>query len=148
MRIAIASDHGGFKLKEAVVKHLIKEHEVFDKGTYSNDSCHYPTYALEAALSVQRGETEKGIVICTSGEGVAIMANKVKGIRCGLAYNEEVASLIVEHNNCNMVSIGANFFSEEEAIKMIDIFLKAQFLKDRHAIRVGLISEYEDKVYR
>lgn len=148
MRIAIASDHGGFKLKEAVVKYLQKKNEILDKGTYSLGSCHYPEYALAAALSVQSGEADKGIVICTTGEGIAIMANKVKGIRCGIAYNEDVARLIVEHNNCNMVAIGANFFSEEEAIKMIEIFLGAEFLGDRHATRVDLISEYEDKVYR
>lgn len=146
MKISLGSDHGGFLLKAQVAARL-KElgHEVVDCGTDSAESCHYPTYALKAAELVADGTCERGIVICTSGEGVAIAANKVKGIRCGLAYNDEVAELIVEHNNCNMMALGAKFFSAEQALRFTEIFLKTAFVGGRHQIRVGMIEDYEKK---
>ena len=94
---------------------------------------------------VKNKEADKGILICNSGEGVAISANKVKGIRCGIGYNNDVAHLVVEHNNCNMIAFGAHFFSVEQIMEMVDIFLSSKFEGGRHEIRVNIISDYEDK---
>lgn len=138
MKISIASDHGGFLLKEELIKYLVElEHEVIDCGTYSQDSCDYPDFAEKAAGLVSTGEVERGIVVCTTGEGVCICANKVKGVRCGLIYNEEVASLTREHNNVNMISIGARFTPVEVAKKYVDLFLSVEFAGGRHENRVA-----------
>lgn len=146
MKIAIGSDHGGFEDKEIVKKHLEeKGYEVIDCGTFSKESCNYPTYALNTAEKVKNKEADKGILICNSGEGVAISANKVKGIRCGIGYNNDVAHLVVKHNNCNMIAFGAHFFSVEQIMEMVDIFLSSKFEGGRHEIRVNIISDYEDK---
>lgn len=122
-----------------------KGYEVIDCGTFSKESCNYPTYALNTAEKVKNKEADKGILICNSGEGVAISANKVKGIRCGIGYNNDVAHLVVEHNNCNMIAFGAHFFSVEQIMEMVDIFLSSKFEGGRHEIRVNIISDYEDK---
>ena len=140
MRISIGSDHGGFVYKEELVKYL-KElgHEVIDCGTYSLDSCDYPDFAYEAASLVSKGEVERGIVVCTSGEGVCITANKLKGVRCGLIYNEEVSKLTRQHNNCNMVSFGAKFVSLDNVKAWTLNFLNTEFEGGRHEARVNKI---------
>ncbi len=146
MKIYIGSDHGGFLLKEEIKKYLIsKDYEVEDVGTNSLESCDYSTFAIECALKVASTKNSKGILICTTGEGVMIAANKVNGIRCGLVYNEEVAKLIREHNNCNMMSLGAKYTSKEVAIKYIDIFLSTPFAFGRHERRVKYIEDFENK---
>ncbi len=148
-RIIIGSDHGGYDLKEYLIAHLKEQgYEVQDVGTNSKDSCNYPDFALKVALAVQKGDFERGLVVCTSGEGVAIMANKVKGIRCGIGYNEEVSHLIVEHNDANIMALGAKYLAKEEAAKYVDAFLNAKHLGERHAKRVSIIKDYEEKVYR
>lgn len=146
MKIAFACDHGGIVVKDEVINHL-KElgYEVLDFGTYSSDSCHYPEFAFKASEAVSKKEADKGVLICNSGEGVCMCANKVKGVRCGIAYNDEVAHLIVEHNHANMIAFGAKFMSAEDIKRRIDIFLNATELHDRHDIRVSLIDKYEEK---
>ncbi len=146
-RIIIGSDHGGYELKSYIIEQLKDEYEINDVGTHSLDSCDYPIFAREVAEGVASGSYERGIVICTSGEGVAIMANKVKGIRCGIGYNEEVAHLIVEHNDANMLSMGAKYLSHEEALKIVREFLNATHLGGRHEKRVNLIKEFENNQY-
>ena len=144
MIIAMGCDHGGFKLKEQIKEYLLSlGHEVLDFGTNSLDSCHYPVYAFKAANSVKSGESERGILVCTTGEGIMIAANKVEGIRCGLAYNKEAAALMVQHNNANMMALGAKFTTFEEAKERVDTFLTSSFLGERHALRVKMITDYE-----
>ncbi len=148
-RVIIGSDHGGYDLKEYLISHLKEQgYEVQDVGTNSKDSCNYPDFALKVAQAIQSGDFERGIVVCTSGEGVAIMANKVKGVRCGIGYNEEVSHLIVEHNDANVIALGAKYLAKDEAVSYVDEFLNAKHLGERHAKRVSIIKDYEDKVYR
>ena len=142
MKLSLACDHGGYVLKEQVKSFLLNEgYEVIDCGTNSLESCNYPIFARDAAKKVASHECELGIVICTSGEGVCMTANKIKGIRCGLVYNNEVAHLIREHNNANMMSLGAKYVSYEDAITWIKTFLNASFEGGRHTLRVDLIEE-------
>ncbi len=144
MKIALGCDHGGFTLKEDIKKYLEKNnHEVIDVGTYDMNSCAYSEFALKCAEKVASGECDRGIVICTTGEGIMIAANKVKGIRCGLAYNNDTVYLMREHNNCNMMSMGAKFTSSEQAYKYIDLFLNTPFEGGRHESRINIISDYE-----
>ena len=120
---------------------LSKGHEIVDCGTDSLESCNYPIFARKAAELVASKECELGIVICTSGEGVMMTANKVKGVRCGLAYNKEVCALTRQHNNANMISIGAKYTSFETAIEYIETFLSSSFEGGRHTLRVELIEQ-------
>lgn len=142
MKISIGCDHGGLILKNAIVDHLKKlGHDVMDVGTYTNESCDYPDFAHKAAELVENGTCERGIVVCTSGEGVSIAANKHKGVRCGLVYNEEVARLTRQHNNVNMVAYGAKFITKEQGLKWVDIFLNTDFEGGRHINRVNKIEK-------
>ena len=144
MKLAIASDHGGFQLKERLKDYLInKGFDVDDVGTYSLDSCHYPEFAVKCANKVKDGECRFGIIVCTSGEGVAIAANKIKGIRAGIGYNTTVSRLMREHNDANVITLGAKFTSFKQAAARIDAFLKAEFAGGRHAIRVQMIKDLE-----
>ena len=145
MKIVIGSDHGGYEYKEKLRTHLLSlGFDVIDVGTFSKESCNYAYFALEAAQKVSNKECDLGVLICNSGEGVSIAANKVKGVRCGIGYNDEVAHLIKEHNDCNMISFGAHFTSYEEVEKRVDIFINASFLGERHKVRVDTISEFEN----
>ena len=142
MKLSLACDHGGYLLKEQVKEFLLKEgYEVIACGTNSLESCNYPVFARAAAKKVASKECELGIVICTSGEGVCMTANKIKGVRCGLIYNNEVAHLIREHNNANMMALGAKYVSYDDAITWIKTFLNASFEGGRHTLRVDLIEE-------
>lgn len=144
LKIAIGCDHGGVDYKDEVVKFLKeKGYEVKDVGTYSHDSCHYPLYGKAVGEAVSTKECDFGIVICTSGEGIAIAANKVKGVRCGLGYNDEVSRLMRQHNNANVISFGAKFMSLEDVKRRIEIFLNTEFEGGRHAIRVEMINDIE-----
>ena len=144
MKIAIASDHGGFDLKESLKKYLIDNgYEVKDVGTYSKDSCHYPEFAVKCAELVKNKECRFGIIVCTSGEGVAMADNKVKGIRAGIGYNATVSRLMREHNDANVITFGAKFTSLKQAIARTNAFLKAEFQGGRHATRVQMINDLE-----
>ena len=140
MKLSIGSDHAGYKYKEEIKKYLeAKGHQVRDCGTNSLDSCDYPIFGRAAAEAVAKGEVDFGIVVCSSGEGIMMTANKVKGVRCGLAYNDDVARLIRQHNNANMIGFGANFMSLEDVLRRIDIFLATPFEGGRHERRVNEI---------
>ena len=144
MKIAIASDHGGFQLKEQLKEYLVSQgFDVEDVGTHSIDSCHYPEFAIKCANKVKDGEVQFGIIVCTSGEGVAIAANKIKGVRAGIGYNATVSRLMREHNDANVITFGAKFTSLKQAIVRTNAFLKAKFAGGRHAIRVQMINDLE-----
>ena len=141
--IAIGSDHGGFELKEAIKKHLDKRGlEYKDYGTYSETSCDYPTYGKLVAHAVADGECDRGIIICGTGIGISITANKVKGIRaalCGDCFSAEATRL---HNNANILALGARVTAEGLALKIVDTFLDTEFSGDeRHIRRIGLIED-------
>ena len=144
MKLAIGSDHGGFKLKEGLKQYLSgKGFEIIDVGTYNSDSCHYPEFGAKTAKLVADGICKFGIVVCTTGEGIVITANKVKGVRAGLAYNADVARLMREHNDANVIGFGASYTTLEEACERVDIFLNTQFAGGRHATRVQMINDLE-----
>lgn len=144
MKIAIGSDHGGFLLKEELKKYLMdKGFDVTDVGTFSLDSCHYPEYAVKCAKLVSDGTCRFGVIVCTTGEGVIMAANKIKGVRAGIAYNADVARLMREHNDANVIAFGAKYVNGEEAIARLNEFLNAEFLGGRHQIRVQMIKDLE-----
>ena len=140
MKLSIGSDHAGYTFKEEIKKYLqSKGHEVKDVGTNSLDSCDYPIFGRAAAKLVADGEVDFGILVCSSGEGIMMSANKIKGVRCGLAYNDDVARLIRQHNNANMIAFGASFMKLEDVLHRIDIFLATDFEGGRHERRVNEI---------
>lgn len=142
MRIAIGCDHGGYELKEQLRRYLSGNgYDVIDCGTDSVESVHYPVFAKLVANKILKGEAEFGVVVCTTGEGVCITANRFKGIRCGIAYNDEVARLMRAHNNANIISFGARFTPLEDAIRRLETFLKTPFEGGRHQVRVEMIDE-------
>ena len=143
--IAIASDHGGYALKEHIKTYLAaKGIECQDFGTHSTESCDYPIFGKVAAEAVASGQCEKGIVICTTGIGISITANKVKGIRCALCGDPLSAELTRRHNNANMLAMGAGIVGPNLAERIVDTFLTAQFEGGRHERRVNLISAMEE----
>ena len=142
--IAIASDHGGYALKEHIKAYLTaKGITCQDFGTDSPQSCDYPIFGRAAAEAVASGQCEKGIVICTTGIGISITANKVKGIRCALCSEPLSAELRRRHNDANMLALGAGIIGHNLAERIVDTFLSAEFEGGRHARRVGLISDME-----
>lgn len=144
--IALACDHGAYDLKEALKKHLTELGlEYKDFGTYSKDSCDYPDFAGPAALAVASGECDRGIVCCTTGIGVSITANKVKGIRCALVGDLMSARLTRQHNNTNMLAIGAAVTGEKLALEIADTWLSTEFEGGRHARRVDKMMSYEGR---
>ena len=145
MKIALGCDHGALALNEALIPHLEKMgYEVKDFGTYSSASCDYPDFAGPAALAVGSGECEKGIVLCTTGIGVSIVANKVKGVRCALLSDVMSARLTREHNDTNMMAIGAGVVGQMLAFEIIDTWLGTEFSHDeRHQRRIDKLMSYE-----
>ena len=140
MPLAIGSDHAGFEYKEEIKKALIAAGwQVSDKGTYSLDSTDYPDYAHPVATMVESGEATAGILVCGSGNGVCMTANKHQGIRAALCWTEELASLARQHNNANVLCLPSRFVSLESAQKMVDIFLSTAFEGGRHQKRVEKI---------
>lgn len=140
MRVVIASDHAGFEYKQEIKKFLLEKGiQITDVGTHSKESCDYPIFAKKAAEYVAKGEVDYGILVCSSGQGIMIAANKVKGVRAGLGYNDEVASLMRKHNNANMIAFGASFMKIEDIKKRIEIFLNTEFEGGRHERRVSEI---------
>ncbi len=141
MKIALGTDHAGYELKERIKQYLLeKGHEVQDFGTYSAEACDYPDFIYPAALAVATGECERAIVMGGSGNGETIVANKVRGVRCAVCWNEELARLSRAHNDANVISIGARMISVELALKMVDLWLTTPFDGGRHARRVQKIA--------
>ena len=143
--IALGSDHGGWALKQEVMKHLdARGLEYKDYGTYSEDSCDYPVYGKAVAHAVADGECEKGIIICGTGIGISITANKVKGIRCALLDNPMSARLTREHNDTNMMALGAAVTGEMLALEIVDVWLDTEFSHaERHQRRIDKVMAYE-----
>ena len=143
MRICIGCDHGGYLLKEKVVKHLKdKGYDIEDFGCYSTESCDYPIYGKKVAKAVSEGEFDRGIVICTTGIGISITANKFKGVRAALCSDCFSAEATRLHNDANVLALGAGVVGELLALKIVDTFLNTEFSNvDRHINRIRLIDE-------
>lgn len=142
--IAIGSDHGGYALKQQLMKHLTDLGlEYKDYGTYSEESCDYPIYAEAVARAVAGGEAERGILICGTGIGMSMAANKIHGIRCALCGDCYSAELTRRHNDANILALGARVLGEGLAEKIMDTFLNTEFEGGRHARRIGLIADLE-----
>jgi len=141
--IALGCDHGGYELKQKVIKHLEERGIPYkDMGCYSKDSCDYPPFAHAAAKEVAEGRCEKGIVICTTGIGISISANKVPGIRCALCTDTLMAKMTRLHNDANVLAMGAGIIGENLAIEIVDTFLDTPFSgEERHKRRVELIEK-------
>ena len=145
MIISMGCDHGGYLLKEHVKKYLTdKGHEIKDFGCHSLDSCDYPQFGAAAARAVADGSCEKGIVICTSGIGISISANKIRGIRCALCSEPLSAEMTRRHNNANMLAMGAGMTGPNMAERIVDTFLTTEFEGGRHQRRVDGISALEE----
>ncbi len=144
MKIALACDHGGFELMRKVKAHLDElGHETMDFGTYSLESCHYPVFGARAAHAVADGECKLGVIICTTGIGISMAANKVPGARCALCSDCYSAEMTRRHNNANMLALGAAVVGPGLALKIVDAFLSASFEGGRHATRVDMLSAIE-----
>lgn len=142
--IAIGSDHGGYALKQQLMKHLTDLGlDYKDYGTYSEESCDYPIYAEAVARAVAGGEAERGILICGTGIGMSMAANKIHGIRCALCGDCYSAELTRRHNDANILALGARVLGEGLAEKIMDTFLTTEFEGGRHARRIGLIADLE-----
>ena len=142
MKISLGSDHAGFEYKEEIKKLLTKlGHEVRDFGTNSNASVDYPLFIRPAAEAVAGGECEKGIVLGGSGNGEAIAANKVRGVRCGLAWNLESARLSRQHNDANVLSLGQRMMSLETALEIVKLWLETPFEGGRHLKRIQMLDQ-------
>jgi ribose 5-phosphate isomerase B len=143
MKLSLGSDHAGFALKEKVKKYLVdKGFEVKDFGCYSEERADYPDFAHTVSLSVSAKESDLGILICGSGNGISMAANKHKGIRSAVCWNPEVASLARQHNDANIMALPARFISESDAMKCIDAFLSASFEGGRHSGRVEKLNAF------
>jgi ribose 5-phosphate isomerase B len=142
MKIAIGCDHAAFKLKEALKPYLVdKGYEIKDFGCYSEERADYPDYAHPVANGVEKGEFDFGLLMCGSGNGINMTANKHKGIRSALCWNAEIAELARQHNDANILTLPARYITEEEAKKCIDTFYTTAFEGGRHTERVRKISE-------
>ena len=139
-KICIASDHGGFSLKEAIKDHLIKKNiSIIDLGPSENKTVDYPDYAKKVANRIKAKKSDVGILVCGSGTGMAISANKTKTIRAAVCYNVNSTRLSREHNNANIISLGARLTSKKLSLKLVNIFLKTKFEGGRHLKRVNKI---------
>ena len=145
MKISMGCDHGGYRLKEHVKAYLTAQgHEILDCGCNSLDSCDYPEFGAAAARAVADGSCERGIVICTTGIGISITANKVKGIRCALCSEPLSAEMTRKHNNANVLAMGAGMTGPNMAERIVDTFLSTEFEGGRHQRRVDGISALEE----
>lgn len=144
MKISIGSDHAGYEYKQRIIAHLKDAgHEVVDFGTNNTESTDYPLFIIPAAEAVARGECEKGIVLGGSGNGEAMAANKVKGVRCALCWNDETAIFSRQHNDANVLSIGQRMVSIEITLRIVDIWLATAFEGGRHQRRLDELARYE-----
>lgn len=140
MIVAIAGDHGGFALKQKIRKHLIERGiKIADLGTDSEESVDYPEFGKACAQAVASGKADRGIVICGTGIGISIAANRIRGIRCGLCTSVEMAELSRKHNNANMLAMGGRITSAEDAIRITDAWLDTEFEGGRHSRRVDML---------
>lgn len=142
MRIAIGADHAGFKLKEQLKKYLVKKgYAMKDFGTDSENSCDYPDFAFPVAEAIAKGEFDRGVLICGSGVGVCIAANRVKGVRAVNAYSEEIAKQSRDHGDCNVLALGSKYVRLEQAQKIVNVWLKTPFSgEERHLRRIKKIN--------
>jgi ribose 5-phosphate isomerase B len=144
MKIAIAADHAGFSLKEKLRHRLTDEgHEVLDFGTHSEESCDYPDFAQSLGRDVSRGHSDRGILVCSTGIGMAMAANKIDGIRAAPAQNEDEVSFTRQHNDANVLTLGAKYMDVDRALELTHIFLNTEFIGGRHARRVAKIAQLE-----
>ena len=140
MKIALGGDHAGFELKKVIVRHLEEKGiDVIDRGPYGGDSVDYPDFVHPVCEDVLAEDADKGILICGSGNGVAITANKYAQVRCGLCWTPEIAALTVQHNNANVIAIPARFIKESIGIEIVDAFLNNKFEGGRHQRRIDKI---------
>jgi len=144
VRVALGADHGGFELKETIRVHLERQGIIVqDFGTHSNDSVDYPKYGFAVGNAIIKGEADLGIVVCGTGLGISIAANKIPGIRAAVCTETFSARMAREHNNANILALGARVIGAGLALDIVDIFLKTEFSGGRHALRVSLISDIE-----
>ncbi len=144
--LVIASDHGGLDLKREIMEHLRQRGVEFeDIGTFTSESCNYPEYAEKAARGVADGTYERGILVCGTGIGMSLAANKVRGIRCALCSDCFSAEMCRAHNDANMIALGGRVLGPELAKRIVDLFLDTEFLGGRHAQRVAMVMALEDK---
>jgi ribose 5-phosphate isomerase B len=144
MKIAIAADHAGFALKEKLRQKLAGEgHEVVDFGTASAESCDYPDFAQPVGRDVAQGRSDRGILVCSTGIGMAMAANKIAGVRAAQAQSEDEVRLTREHNDANVLTLGAKYLDEDQAAGLIQVFLNTEFTGGRHARRVAKIAQLE-----
>lgn len=143
MKIALGADHAGFAYKEAIKQFLEKKgYQIIDVGTFSTDSTDYPIFGREAGKKVASKDADFGILVCSSAEGIMISANKIKGVRCGIGYNDDVARLLRQHNNGNMIAFGASFMDLNDVLRRVNIFLHTDFEGGgRHERRVSEIEQ-------
>lgn len=147
MKIAIGSDHGGYELKEALIKFLKDEgHQVSDLGTHSKESCDYPLIGFEVASAVGSGKADRGVLICKTGVGMVIIANKVSGVRAAACYDADMARSSREHNDCNVAVFAASYTEPRKAREILKAWLAAEHLGERHARRVKQIRDIETKL--
>lgn len=146
MKIAVGNDHTALELKNTLTAHLqAKGHEIVDCGTNETGSSDYPTYGEKAARKVAAGEADCGLVICGTGLGISLAANKVKGIRCAVCSEPYTAQMAKRHNNCNMLALGARVVGDELAKMILDAWLDAEFEGGRHQRRVDMIMDVENR---
>ena len=144
MKIAIGNDHAATELKMEIMEYVKSlGHEVINFGTDGHESCHYPEFGEKVGRAVVSGEADCGILICGTGVGISIAANKVKGVRCGVCSDTTTAHLIKEHNNANVIAFGARIVGSELAKDIVKAYLEAEFLGGRHQNRIDMISEIE-----
>ncbi|MFH1368705.1 MAG: ribose 5-phosphate isomerase B [Elusimicrobiota bacterium] len=145
MKIAFGCDHAAFKIKDQVIEHLKKQgHETVDFGCGSAESCDYPDFGIPSARAVSKGECARGILICGTGIGMSMLANKIPGIRAAVCWNEDVAKLTADHNNANVLCLAARFMTAEQMGKCIDIWLNTVFGGEpRHQKRIDKIMSLE-----
>ena len=145
MKIAIGNDHAATALKFEIMEYVKGlGHEVINFGTDNNDSCDYPEFGEKVGRAVVAGEADCGILICGTGVGISIAANKVKGIRCALCWKPKIAEMCRKHNDANMLSLPGLHLTSEEALEIVDTWLSTEFEGDRHTRRVNIINEYDN----
>ena len=146
MKIGIGNDHVGYEMKDAIINHLKERgYEVVDYGAYSSERCNYPVYGEKVANAIVNGEVDLGVLICGTGVGISLAANKVKGIRACVCSEPYTAKLSRMHNNAQIIAFGARVIGPELAMMIVDEFLNAEFQGGRHAERVSLITDIENR---
>ncbi len=146
MKIAIAADHAGFALKQSLRQRLEGAgHQVVDFGPNSEQSCDYPDFAQPVARDVAQGRSDRGILVCSTGIGMSMAANKIRGVRAAVAHSEDAVRLTREHNDANVLTLGARYLDDETAARLVEIFLNTEFAGGRHARRVAKIAQLEEE---